>query len=108
MRKIFGLIVALVVVITILCSLEAKAQDEKTILHPMCRYSSTDAECRIWNTSGKQTSCNLHIRVRTTKTMYTDFKYVNLFQGQTAWFSYRANDPRIESITGISATAFCN
>lgn len=82
--------------------------EEKAIIFPMCRYSQSEAECRVWNTTGRQTSCNVHVRIRTTKQVYTDYRYAVLFQGQMAWFNYRANDPKNEPIIGADATAFCN
>lgn len=99
MKKIFCLFL-------LLLSFQISAQS--VFLQPQCRYNSAEAECRLWNTSGRQVTCDMHIRIQTRNGLYNDYRHMYLFQGQMSYYNVRANNPQIDPITYITANAFCN
>jgi hypothetical protein len=78
-------------------------------LYPTCSYGPAGGECTLFNSSGKDISCNIHARAQTQRGSYiTAYDYRILYQGQFAWVRVYANNPQMDPIVYINATAFCN
>lgn len=83
-------------------------QAEPVFLWPSCTYGPTSGECTLWNTSGKDISCNIRATAQTKNGSYINaYDYRVLYQGMFAWVRVYANDSN-DPIVHLSANAFCN
>jgi len=82
---------------------------EPVFLYPYCSNWGNQGECTLNNTSGKQITCNVHVSGNTRKgEMISQFQYTVLFPYQTTWIRVYPRDTQNDSISYLSATAFCN
>ena len=81
---------------------------EPVFVFPNCNYYGNNGECTVWNTSGKDISCNIQVNGYTKNgNSINSYDYRVLYQGMQAWIrvsSYGADNP----ITSLRASAFCN
>lgn len=82
---------------------------EPVFLFPTCNYYPEYGECRLWNTSGKEVTCNFNMTSSTRMgSSINGYQYVVLYQGMIAYQYARANNPRLDPIVYLNANAFCN
>ena len=84
------------------------AFSQPVFLYPNCSYFGNTGECTVWNTSGKDISCNIQVNGYTKKgNSVSSYDYRVLYMGMQAWLkvsSYGEDNP----ITSLQASAFCN
>ena len=90
----------------LLLTASLSASASPVFLHPTCNAFS--GECTLYNNSGKDVSCNIHVRGQTRKgVMVTAYDYRVLYQGMFAWVRVFPNNPQ-DPIAYLNADAFCN
>ena len=96
-----------VLVLGLMISLSAVARP--VFLVPTCNWGPAYGECRLWNTSRMVVGCELITQGQTRMGSYINLpRYDVLYQGMTMWTSVNANNPYIDPIVFMSATAICN
>ena len=94
-------------VLGLMISLSAVARP--VFLIPTCNWGPAYGECRLWNTSGEVVGCELLTFGQTRSGASINLpRYDVLYQGMTSWTSIRANNPYIDPIVFMSATAICS
>lgn len=74
-------------------------------LYPTC--STFNNECTLYNSSGKDVTCNINVRGTTKSGLpVSAFEYRMLYTGMFAWI--RVNTPYNDPLNYLQATANCN
>jgi hypothetical protein len=77
-------------------------------LHPRCYWNNSNGECVLQNYSAEDVVCHFHVKARSSKGyQYNNYQYRILYRGMAAYTRVYANNPQVDPLFHMSATAQC-
>jgi hypothetical protein len=85
---------------------------DKTVsvfLYPNCYWNPASGQCTLTNYSGQDVVCHFTVRARSLRGyQFNGYQYRVLYRGMSAWAYVYANNPSVDPIVHMTATAQCN
>jgi hypothetical protein len=78
-------------------------------LYPRCYWNYSSGECVLQNYSGEDVVCHFNVKARSSRGhQFSNYQYRVLYRGMGAYTRVYANNPQVDPLVHMSATAQCS